>query len=117
MENPTVSAPLESPLLGVHQSVRAEMGEYFGTILPARFGDFDAEYQAIRRSVALVDTNYRALFSLAGPDRQRYLNAVLSSNVRDLKSGQGTVGLLLNPQGHILAEIEKIGRASCRERV
>jgi len=22
------------------------MGEYFGTILPARFGDFDAEYQA-----------------------------------------------------------------------
>ncbi len=111
MENPTVSAPLESPLLGLHQSVRAEMGEYFGTILPARFGDFDAEYQAIRRAVALVDTNYRALFSLAGPDRQRYLNAVLSSNVRDLKSGQGTVGLLLNPQGHILAEIETFADA------
>ena len=111
MENPTVSAPLESPLLGLHQSVRAEMGEYFGTILPARFGDFDAEYQAIRGSVALVDTNYRTLFSLAGPDRQRYLNAVLSSNVRDLKSGQGTVGLLLTPQGHILAEIETFADA------
>jgi folate-binding protein YgfZ len=106
MENPTVSAPLESPLVGLHQSVQAEMGEYFGAILPARFGNFETEYQAIRRSVALVDTNYRTLFSLAGPDRQRYLNAVLSSNVRDLKPGQGTVGLLLNPQGHILAEVE-----------
>jgi folate-binding protein YgfZ len=30
----------------------------------------------------------------------------LTSNVRDLKPGQGTVGLLLNPQGHILAEVE-----------
>jgi aminomethyltransferase len=111
MENPTLSAPLESPLLGLHQSVQAEMGEYFGTILPARFGDFGSEYRAIRRAVALVDTNYRALFSLAGPDRQRYLNAVLSSNVRDLKPGQGTVGLLLNPQGHILAEIETFADA------
>src|ERR1700730_6026121 len=111
MENPTVSAPLESPLLGLHQSVQAEMGEYFGTFLPAHFGDFAAEYQAIRRAVTLVDTNYRALFSLARPDRQRYLNAVLSSNVRDLKPGQGTVGLLLNPQGHILAEIETFADA------
>ena len=54
----------------------------------------------------LVDTNFRATFSFAGPDRHRYLNALLTSNVRDLKPGQGTVGLLLNPQGHILAEIE-----------
>src|SRR5579872_2905275 len=106
MENPTLSVPLESPLSGLHQSTQTKMGDYFGMILPARFGDFDAEYQAIRRGVALVDTNYRALFSLSGPDRQRYLNAVLSSNVRDLKAVQGTVGLLLNPQGHILAEIE-----------
>jgi folate-binding protein YgfZ len=111
MENPMLSTPLESPLLGLHQSVQAEMGEYFGTILPARFGDFDTEYQAIRRAVTVVDTNYRALFSLAGPDRHRYLNALLSSNLRDLKTGQGTVGLLLTPQGHILAEIETFANA------
>ena len=106
MENPTLSTPLESPLLSLHRSSRAELGEYFGTILPARFGEFDAEYEVIRHAVAVVDTNYRAIFSLAGSDRQRYLNAILSSNVRDLKAGQGTVGLLLTPQGHILAELE-----------
>jgi len=106
MENPTLSTPLETPLLTLHRSAGVEMDEYFATLLPARFGDFDAEYKAIRSAVALVDTNYRALFSLGGPDRQRYLNAVLSSNVRDLKEGQGSVGLLLNPQGHILAEME-----------
>src|SRR5689334_6014471 len=111
MENPALSAPLQTPLLTLHQSAGVEMGEYFATLLPARFGDFDAEYKAIRGTVALVDTNYRASFSLAGPDRQRYLNAVLSSNVRDLRQGQGSVGLLLNPQGHILAEMETYATA------
>ena len=111
MENPTLSTPLETPLLDLHRSANAEMGEYFGTVLPARFADFGGEYRAIRRAVALVDTNFRALFSLSGPDRNRYLNAVLTSNVRDLKAGQGTIGLLLTPQGHILAEVETIALA------
>ncbi len=100
--------PLESPLLDLHKSSGAEIGEYFGTLLPARFSDFKAEYEAVRHTVAVVDTNFRAIFSLAGPDRQRYLNAILTSNVRDLKTGQGTIGLLLTPQGHILAEIETL---------
>ena len=60
----------------------------------------------MRETVALVDTNFHAFFSFTGPDRQRYVNAILTSNVRDLKPGQGAVGLLLNPQGHILAEVE-----------
>ena len=98
--------PLETPLLELHRSSGATIGEYFGTLLPARFGEFAAEYAALREAVALVDTNYRAFFSFTGPDRHRYLNAMLTSNVRDLKPGQGTVGLLLNPQGHILAEVE-----------
>src|ERR1700687_4853418 len=111
MENPTLSTPLETPLLGLHLSADAKMGEYFGTVLPARFNDFGAEYRAIRHAVALVDTNFRALFSFSGPDRNRYLNAVLTSNVRELKEGRGTVGLLLTPQGHILAEIEAFALA------
>lgn len=98
--------PLETPLLGPHRSSGATIGEYFGTLLPSGFGDFAAEYAAMRESVALIDTNFRALFSFTGPDRQRYVNAILTSNVRELKPGQGTVGLLLNPQGHILAEVE-----------
>jgi len=114
--------PLETPLLELHRSSGAKTGEYFGALLPARFGDFAAEYAALRETVALVDTNFRAFFSFTGPDRQRYLNAVLTSNVRDLKPGQGTVGMLLNPQGHILAEVETFAReesilASCHAMI
>jgi folate-binding protein YgfZ len=97
---------LETPLLELHQASGAGIGEYFGTLLPSRFGDFAVEYASMRETVALVDTNFRAYFSFTGPDRQRYVNALLTSNVRGLTPGQGTVGLLLNPQGHILAELE-----------
>jgi folate-binding protein YgfZ len=102
--------PLETPLLALHESAGARIGEYFGVRLPARFGEFAAEYAALRRAVGLVDTNFRAAFSFGGPDRRRYLNAILTSNVRDLKPGEATVGLLLNPQGHILAEVETLAR-------
>ena len=90
------------------------MGEYFGIKLPSHFDDFSKEYAALRESVGLLDTNFRAFFSFTGPDRQRYLNAILTSNVRDLQSGQGAVGLLLSPQGHILAEIETL---ACEDRI
>ena len=36
----------------------------------------------------------------------RYLKAVTTNNIRDLQAGQGIAALLLNAQGHILAELE-----------
>ena len=98
--------PLETPLLEMHRAAGADFGEMFGTLLPARFGRFHERIRRGTGAVALVDTNFRALFSFSGPDAQRYLNAILTSNVRDLKPGAGVVGLLLTPQGHILAEVE-----------
>ena len=104
-----LNMPLETPLLELHRSSGATIGEYFGTRLPVAIRRIRGGIcGAAQETVALVDTNYRAFFSFAGPDRQRYLNALLTSNVRDLKPGQGTVGLLLNPQGHILAEDRNI---------
>jgi aminomethyltransferase len=110
--DPQLTMPLETPLLEMHRAAGAELAETFGTLLPARFADFAKEYAAASSSVALVDTNYRAVFSFTGPDGQRYLNAILTSNVRDLKPGGGVVGLLLTPQGHILAEVETLLRDS-----
>ncbi len=95
-----------SPLAAVYASVGAKMGVWFGCALPDDFGDAAAEYRYANQSVALVDKNYRAYLAFTGPDRARYLNAILTNNIKDLVLGQGTVSLLLNPQGHILAEIE-----------
>jgi folate-binding protein YgfZ len=100
------NTPLNTPLAASHAAAGAKMGVWFGCALPDYFGDAAAEYRSARESVALIDKNYRAYLSFTGPDRVRYLNAILTNNIKDLATGRGVVSLLLNPQGHILAEIE-----------
>ena len=96
----------ESPLAAIERSSGAQFAEYFGYQMPARFTNPREEYGFARNSVGVVDKNYRAWFDLTGPDRIRYLNAVLTNNIRDLQPGHGTTSLLLKSQGHILAELE-----------
>ncbi len=98
--------PLESPLLALHQARGAGIAEYFGCLLPAHFTETRREYRCARETAAVADKNYRAFFNFTGPDRVRYLNAILTNNIRDLQPGQGATSLLLNPQGHILAELD-----------
>jgi folate-binding protein YgfZ len=97
---------LDAPLSATHVREGARMGVWFGCALPDDFGDAATEYRAAQESLALIDKNYRAYLSLTGPDRVRYLNAILTNDIKQLPLGQGNVSLLLNPQGHILAEID-----------
>src|SRR6266446_2940477 len=102
----TPATALNTPLAATHANAGAKMGVWFGCAMPDDFGDEAAEYRHARDTVALIDKNYRAYLSFTGPDRVRYLNAILTNNIKDLGTGHGIVSLLLNPQGHILAEIE-----------
>ncbi len=97
---------IDTPLAAWHKSTGAKMGTWFGCALPDYWTEPRAEQEFARGSVALVDKNYRAYLSFTGPDRVRYLNAILTNNIKELAAGQGNVSLLLNPQGHILAEVE-----------
>src|SRR6266436_3997221 len=115
MSDAVTKSVIETPLLGVHRKAGATIGTWFGCALPDSFtsaanrGDLDdwlVEYRAAREHVALIDKNYRAYLRFTGPDRVRYLNAILTNNIKDLAPGNGIVSLFLNPQGRIQAEIE-----------
>jgi len=106
-ETPTA---LETPLAAFHAASGAKLSTWFGCSLPDRWIDPLAEQLFALRSVALLDKNYRCYLSFTGPDRVRYLNAILTNNIKDLAVNRGAASLLLNPQGHILAEIETCAR-------
>jgi aminomethyltransferase len=97
---------IETALSEAHRKNGATMGVWFGCALPDSFGDWQAEYRALREGVGLIDKNYRAYLSFTGPDRTRYLNAILTNDIKGLQENHGNVSLFLNPQGHIQAEIE-----------
>ena len=104
----TVATPRihDAALANLQADAGANMGVWFGCALPSDFGNPEAEYRFAKQSVALLDKNYRAYLSFTGPDRVRYLNAILTNNIKDRGVGQGIISLLLNAQGHILAELE-----------
>src|SRR6202795_2692299 len=94
--------PMNTPLLDIHRAAGAKVGEYFRCTLPASFAGFDGEYRAARQSAALFDTSWHAVIALTGPDRARYLNAILSNNILSLADVHGALALLSNLPGHIL---------------
>ncbi|MHB8411710.1 MAG: CAF17-like 4Fe-4S cluster assembly/insertion protein YgfZ [Candidatus Acidiferrales bacterium] len=100
--------PIDIPLKSEHETLGAKFGEYFGCALPRDYGDAAREYKFARESAGLIDTNYHAVISFTGQDRARYLNAMLTNNIRDLAPGRGNISLLLSPQGRILAEAETL---------
>jgi folate-binding protein YgfZ len=106
MQAPEAAKIMDTPLAALHERMGAQMGGWFGCALPDNFGDWQREYWFAHKSVALIDKNYRCHLSFTGPDRVRYVNAVLTNNIKDLQLSHGNISLLLNPQGHILAEIE-----------
>ena len=56
---------------------------------------------------------YRAdkgLFALTGRDRVRWLNGMVTNNIRDLVQGSGVYAFLLNAQGNILGDLYVFNR-------
>ncbi|MBZ5695026.1 MAG: aminomethyltransferase family protein [Acidobacteriia bacterium] len=97
---------MDTPLIQEHRAAGARLAEFQGCVLPEVFSDFEKEYHAARHSVALFDTSWHAVLVLTGRDRVKYLHAITSNNIQALSEGSGALALLLNPQGHILAELE-----------
>ena len=86
------------------------MGEYRGATTALRFSDPQAEFAALRSSCGIYDLGFRAKISLTGGDRVRWLNGMVTNNVRDLQTGHGVYAFLLNPQGHILGDLYAYNR-------
>lgn len=83
----------------------AGVSEYRGATTAARFGDPQQEWAELRSGCGVYDLGYRAKISLTGSDRVRWLNGMVTNNIRDLAVGHGVYAFLLNPQGHILGDL------------
>jgi folate-binding protein YgfZ len=105
-----LTALLQSEDLTATGSEQFQTGEYRGATSAARFGDPRAEFAALRGGCGVYDLGYRVKISLTGADRVRWLNGMVTNNVRDLAAGHGVYAFLLNPQGRILADLYAYNR-------
>jgi folate-binding protein YgfZ len=85
-------------------------GEYRGATTAAAFSDPHTELVALRAGCGVYDLGFRAKIALGGKDRVRWLNGMVSNNIRDLSAGHGVYAFILNPQGHILGDLNAFNR-------
>lgn len=71
----------------------------------ADFGDARAEFQALLSGCGVYDLSGRAKIAVTGGDRVRWMNGMVSNNVRDLAAGRGVYAFLLNAQGHVQTDL------------
>lgn len=68
------------------------------------------QFSALRSGAGVYDLDSRSKISLRGDDRVRWLNGMVTNNVRDLATGHGLYAFLLNPQGHIQGDLYAYNR-------
>jgi folate-binding protein YgfZ len=69
-----------------------------------------SEFGALLSGAGVYDLSSKAKIALTGGDRMRWLNGMVTNNIRDLAVGRGVYAFLLNPQGHILGDLYAYNR-------
>ena len=67
-------------------------------------------FNILASGCGIYDLSLHAKIALTGEDRVRWLNGMITNNVRDLAIGRGIYGFLLNPQGRILGDLYAYNR-------
>jgi folate-binding protein YgfZ len=99
------ATPLQNELRLQPENQPAREREYRGAATAALFSDAHDEFSALLRGCGIYDLGFKARISLTGGDRARWLNGMVTNNIRDLAVGHGVYAFLLNPQGRILGDM------------
>ena len=83
---------------------------YRGADTSASFGDTAAEFRALLEGCGLFDMSWQAKLVLTGEDRVRWLNGMVTNNVRDLAVGHGVYNFVLTAQGRIVGDLVAYNR-------
>ena len=78
--------------------------------VPADYGDVRHEFEALSAGCGVYRMDFRTKVIITGKDRVRWLNGMVTNNIRDLAAGHGVYTFLLNAQGHILGEMYAFNR-------
>jgi len=91
-------------------SAATRLENYRGADTPASFGSPAAEFRAFLEGCGLYDLSWQAKLVLSGEDRVRWLNGMVTNNVRDLAVGHGVYCFVLTAQGRIVADLVAYNR-------
>lgn len=95
----------KSPLHDTLVHSGASIGEYRGVETALSFADVQREFHELTSGCAVYDLGWRTKVMVSGKDRVRWMNGMVSNNIKDLPANRGNYNFVLNPQGRILGDL------------
>lgn len=95
----------KTTLYEIQASEGAMFEEFSGWIMPGSYGNELDEYKAVRNDVGIVDLSHHGKIELRGKEHIKFLQGILSSDVKKLEEGNGQYATFLTPKGRIIADM------------
>ena len=94
------------PAYDWHQQKGAAFEDYFGCEVPSHYGNFEQEYRQLRAGSAIRDVSFFGKIKVTGRDRIRFMQGMLTNDVKALEPGNGMFAMFLDVKGHIQADMK-----------
>ena len=101
---------MESPLLQIHQSLNAKLGDFAGWAMPLEYpapvgGGTLAEHEAVRTNVGLFDVSHLGKIEINGAGAKDWLNSIITNDLNKILPGQAQYSMLCTENGGVIDDL------------
>ncbi len=94
-----------TPLFAAHQRLGARIVEFGGWEMPVQYSSSVQEHLAVRKAAGIFDISHMGEVRVSGPGAAKYLNRVLTNDIRKLAVGQAQYSLMCNERGGVVDDL------------
>jgi len=101
---------MESPLLQIHQSLNAKLGDFAGWAMPLEYpapvgGGTLVEHEAVRTNVGLFDVSHLGKIEINGAGAKEWLNSIITNDLNKILLGQAQYSMLCTENGGVIDDL------------
>ncbi|CAB4601992.1 MAG: glycine cleavage system aminomethyltransferase GcvT [Actinobacteria bacterium] len=101
---------MESPLLEIHQSLNAKLGDFAGWAMPLEYpapvgGGTLTEHEAVRTNVGIFDVSHLGKIEINGAGAKDWLNSIITNDLNKILPGQAQYSMLCHDNGGVIDDL------------
>lgn len=101
---------MESPLLQIHQSLNAKLGDFAGWAMPLEYpapvgGGTLTEHEAVRANVGIFDVSHLGKIEIHGRGAKEWLNSIITNDLNKILPRQAQYSMLCNQDGGVIDDL------------
>jgi aminomethyltransferase len=94
-----------TPLFAAHQKLGGKLIEFGGWEMPVQYSSITDEHLCVRKAAGIFDISHMGEILVSGPSAEKFLNHILTNDLRKIAPGQGQYTLMCNARGGVVDDL------------